>query len=119
MPVNILGVEFKDDEKRTAEMVIIDPDYLIDVSALSACMKPYGDSAESYFLDMISPKETTIPIMLGNAANRFMDDLVNTPVDFNDNEAVNQLYEESLHKHFMENLLNYSCLGLPLDKSYF
>lgn len=119
MPVNILGVEFEDDEKRTAEMVIIDPDYLIDVSALSACMKPYGDSAESYFLDMISPKETTIPIMLGNAANRFMDDLVNTPVDFNDNEAVNQLYEESLHKHFMENMLNYSCLDLPLDKSYF
>ncbi len=34
MPVNILGVEFEDDVKRTAEMVIIDPDYLIDVSAL-------------------------------------------------------------------------------------
>ncbi len=47
-------------------------------------MKPYGDSAESYFLDMISPKETTIPIMLGNQTNRFMDDLVDAPVDFNE-----------------------------------
>lgn len=119
MPVNILGVEYEDSEKRTAEMVIIDPDYLIDVSALSASMKTYGDSAESYLIDMISPKETTIPIMLGNAANRFMDDLVNTPVDFNDKDAVEELYKKSLHEHFMENLLNYSCLKLPLDKGYF
>lgn len=119
-PINILNLRFNDAPKHcTADLIIIDPDYLIDVSTLTACMKPYGDSAVSYFLDMISPKETTIPILHGNAANKFMDDLVNTPINLKNKDATENLYIKSLHAHFTENLLNYSCLGLPINKDYF
>ena len=60
-----------DDEAR---IVILEPDFLIDVSTLCACVKPYGAHALHYWLSQLAPREITQPILLGNAANRFMDD---------------------------------------------
>ncbi len=110
----------KDEEVWTASLVILDPDYLIDVSALTAVYRPYGAEAENYLLALLDPTaRDTRPIMLGNAANDFMDDIVNTPPAGDSPEAREKLYQRSLQRHFRNYLLAYACLADPLTADYF
>ena len=61
----------------TAQRLIVEPDYLIDISSLSACFTECGPHPMRYLLSMLAPKEVTMPILLGNTANQFLDDCVN------------------------------------------
>lgn len=119
IPVNLIDVTLLSEYRANAKLVIIEPDYLIDVSALTASIKQYGDVAENYFIDLLAPKETTIPILIGNAANKFMDDLVNSTVNLNCKKDISTLYQTSLRNHFIENLLIYACTDLPIQKDFF
>ena len=58
-------------------MVVVEPDYLIDVSALTACIKPYGSSPLNFLLNRFSPNISNRAILMGNLANQFMDDCIN------------------------------------------
>ena len=49
-------------------MIVLDPDFLLDVSALAACVKPYGSHPFNYLLSKFTPHDVTLPILLGNAA---------------------------------------------------
>ena len=59
------------------EMLVLDPDFLIDITALCACIKPYGYSAYTHLLNKLAPPARSAAIQLGNAANQFLDDCVN------------------------------------------
>lgn len=59
------------------EMLVLDPDFLIDITALCACIKPYGYSAYTHLLNKFAPQARSAAIQLGNAANQFLDDCVN------------------------------------------
>ncbi|GHT77538.1 DNA helicase [Bacteroidia bacterium] len=69
-----------------AEFIVLEPNYLMDISALAECFKPYGHHFLNYTLSRLQAKETTSPILLGNAANFFVDEFVyedeQNPVDF-------------------------------------
>lgn len=117
--VNLLGVRLFPDGQAQVRHVIIEPDYLVDVSALTAAVKPYGASAANYLLDLLSSHESTCHTLLGDAANQFMDDLVNTSLDLSDDAAMAQLYAQSLRRHFLDNVLQYVCLSSPLPPDYF
>ena len=114
MAVNLIDAEVIGDDMIKAGMIIIEPDYLIDVSALAACVKPYGDSPLNYFVNMFSPRQITLPILLGDAANRFMDDKVNA----SGQKSGDQLFVSSLQQHFQENMLAYACLSEAPDRVY-
>ena len=60
-----------------ANRLILEPDYLIDISSLSACFDECGPHPMRYVLSMLTPKEVTKHILLGNTANQFLDDCVN------------------------------------------
>ena len=94
------------------ELVILEPDFLIDVSALTACVKPYGTSPLNYLLAQLQPRQMTRAILLGNAANQFMDDCTNTA-------EVN--FAESMQTHFRQSLLDYACFEAPeeINVNYF
>jgi len=57
-------------------MVIIEPDYLLDVSVIAECMREYGSHPFYFLLSRSSEKSNTAPMLLGNAANFFLDELV-------------------------------------------
>jgi len=100
---NLLNVkDFKDSEdgdaiKITAEFLIFEPDYLLDISSLAECFKPYGHHPLNYPLARLQFRETTSSILLGNTANFFMDEFVyedsQTPVDFT--ESLKKLFRTS------------------------
>jgi hypothetical protein len=64
-----------------AEFLVFEPDYLVDVSALSECFRPYGNHFLNYTLSRLQEKETTPAILLGNTANLFIDEWVNEDAD--------------------------------------
>ena len=70
-----------------ARRLILNPDYLIDISSLSACFTESGAHPMRFLIGMLAPKENTSHILLGNTANQFLDDSVNhtpdNPVSYN------------------------------------
>ena len=61
----------------STEFFVLEPDYLLDVSSLSECFKPYGNHPLNYALSRLLNRQITSPILLGNSANFFIDELIN------------------------------------------
>ncbi len=80
----------------TPEIIVLLPDYLIDVSALCSCLKPYGASPLNYILGKLRSDTATHYTMLGLVAGQFLDDCVNNP------EAT---YTDSMRHAFSQNLI--------------
>lgn len=56
--------------------IIVEPDFLLDISAVAACFKEYGHHPLNYTIGRLSKAETTQPILLGNYAGAALDALV-------------------------------------------
>ena len=85
-----------------ARRLIIEPDYLVDISTLTACFSESGAHPMRYVLGMLAPKESTRHILLGNTANQFLDDCVNhTP----ERPAS---YDTSIRKAFTNDALKFA-----------
>lgn len=101
----VLDIEpISDEESPTlrAHRLIIEPDYLIDISSLAACFAECGAHPMRYLLGLLSPKETTRPILLGNTANQFLDDCVNHSPERPAS------YENSIRKAFTSDALKFA-----------
>ncbi len=85
------------DDALTAEVIILHPDYLVDISSIAACFKEYGAHPLHYLYHLITPQASTAYTLLGNTVNRFFDDRVQGIDD----------YTESLQQSFHEEALNY------------
>jgi DNA replication ATP-dependent helicase Dna2 len=59
--------------------MVVEPDYLMDVSAIAECFKDTGSDPYAYLVRKFLPQETTEPILIGNIANFFLDRLLNEP----------------------------------------
>ncbi len=59
--------------------IVVEPDYLLDVSAIANCFQ--GNSAEPvvYLLQKFLPSEPSMAMILGNVANFFLDELMHNP----------------------------------------
>jgi len=56
--------------------IVLEPDYLIDASAIAECFQDYAVSPLHYFRNKLEEKENRSYILLGNLANFFLDELV-------------------------------------------
>lgn len=59
--------------------IVVEPDYLMDVTAIAECFKDTGTIPESNILRKFLPIETKAPLLLGQIANLFLDELIHTP----------------------------------------
>lgn len=119
------------------EMLVLDPDFLIDITALCACIKPYGYSAYTHLLNKFAPPARSAAIQLGNAANQFLDDCVNENRDLEradracpesaererfiqnaDGTAEAELYLRSMQNSFRLSPLAWSTLP-DIDRDFF
>ena len=99
------------------KMVILEPDFLLDITSLCACIKPYGMSPYTYILNKFSPAVRSAAIQLGNAANQFLDDCVNKSTN-EEKENEDELYLHSIKRSFQNSPLTYTTLP-DIDKSFF
>ncbi|MDR0961054.1 MAG: DNA2/NAM7 family helicase [Mediterranea sp.] len=90
--INLLDVTTDDDGTLTPAFIIVEPDYLIDISVLAECFKEYGHHPGNYLLSRLQPGENTRQLLLGNIANLFLDEWIHAV------EA--PLYGECMQKAF-------------------
>ncbi|MEI6945863.1 AAA domain-containing protein [Paraflavisolibacter sp. H34] len=101
MELLLWQVELTSDGQYLPQFFIAEPDYLVDASALAECFKQQGDSPLHYLFNKFRPQESTAPLLLGNLANLFVDELMNeapTPVTF----------EETLVKGFKQAAIDFT-----------
>lgn len=60
----------------TPRLIILEPDYLVDASALAECFQDYATTPFHYLRNKFSEKENRSYLLLGNLANYFLDELV-------------------------------------------
>ena len=58
------------------EIVILEPDYLVDISAIAACFETCGASPYTYLLNKLKPAPRSVHILLGNLSGQLLDDVV-------------------------------------------
>jgi hypothetical protein len=75
--LNLLDVTVDEDNVYHPDLLILEPDYLIDISSLAECMKEHGSHPLYYIQSKFEAPKNTRHILLGNAANVFLDEFVN------------------------------------------
>lgn len=79
------------------ELIILEPDYLINITTIASCFETYAESPFVNLINKIKPSANTIHIHLGNLSGQLLDDTVhgrNTP------------FEESFSDFVRRNSLN-------------
>ena len=74
--LNLLDAIVDDNGVYTPSFIVLEPDYLLDISSLAECYKDYGSHPANYFLSRLVPIENARPLLLGNIANLFLDEWI-------------------------------------------
>lgn len=109
LPLNLLDVRVDEENHYIPNLIVIHPDYLIDISSLAACFREYGHHPLNYFMNKIKPRAHTAPILMGNLASQFLDDYINEQPQ----EPVT--YPRSIQKFFAASALDFCTCSLPAD----
>ena len=72
-------------------IIVFEPDYLIDISSLANSVAEYGDAPDTYLLRKLAPSEATEHTLLGNLSGQLLDEQLHSP---------DTTYAESV-RHFM------------------
>ena len=80
------------------ELIIFEPDYLVDISAVAACFENYATSPMIHLLNKIKPSASSEAILLGNFAGQLLDEAIHSDKDA-------PTYLESATRFFRHNTL--------------
>jgi len=116
--------------------VIVDPDFLVDVTSISESYKPDGKFPQTYFTRRFLPVQKQIPLLLGNVANFFLDEILANPeISFEellgnifqlapiaytnkeDADIKKLIQQAKLHYKHIKEVVNASFANLGLDVS--
>lgn len=102
MQLNLLDVRMSGDMV-TAGQIVVEPDFLVDISSLAACFEEYGHHALLYTLNRLKERPNTYHTILGNFAGMVLDDVINSQ-HFSLNDTI--------RKNFREKAIEYAtCRG--------
>ncbi|MCH5306656.1 MAG: DNA2/NAM7 family helicase [Prevotella sp.] len=108
MQLNLLDCVVEGDTI-TPSLIIIEPDFLLDISAVSACFQSYGHHPANYLLNQLRPRPNSQAILLGNFAGTALDDLINHS---------HYLFSDTLRRSFREQALQF-CTCNDFDAQQF
>ncbi len=74
--LNLIDVSVDENGVHTPSFLVLEPDYLIDISSLAECYKDYGAHPANYLLSRLTPIDNARPLLLGNIANLFLDEWI-------------------------------------------
>lgn len=77
--LHLLEVDIDRDGVYRPKAFVVEPDYLMDVSAIADCFKDTGPEPLSYLVKKFLPNEINAAKHIGNVANYFLDRLLNEP----------------------------------------
>ena len=90
-------------------LIVVEPDYLIDISVLAGCFEEFGHHHLLYQLRRLAPRSTNRHILMGNLAGKFLDDILHDP---------DTPFAETLSASFKEQALAFSACSDFEPKSF-
>ena len=111
MQLNLLDSRVADDRSKvTPDIVVVEPDFRIDISALAHCFQgSYGHHPLLYTIERLKPRTASQAMLLGNFAGTALDDIIH------DSDAT---LATSLQKSFREQALQF-CTCEDFDAERF
>lgn len=86
------------------ELIVVNPDFLVNVTTIAACFEDYGIFPMASVLNKIKPRNISSDILLGNFAGQLLDEFIY------DNDTP---YNDSIRNFFRENIMAIlTCDGL-------
>lgn len=79
------------------ELIILNPDNLVNISSIAACFESYGITPYTYLLNKIRPSEDTEATLIGNFASQLLDEEM---------RGVADSYAESVKRFFAQYALS-------------
>lgn len=77
--VNLLKVEINQEGEYIPRVIILEPDYLLDVSTIAECFQSEGPIPQLQLLRKFLPTGHSKSLMMGNIANFFLDEILSNP----------------------------------------
>lgn len=116
--LNLLQVIPNADGSYTPRIIIVEPDYLLDISSVSECFKDYGVTPLHFFQNRLEEQDNAKHLLLGNMANLFQDELINE--QSTDQVVFNPKHEDSVFvKGFRQQPFEFTtCTGIEQDGDF-
>lgn len=92
-----------------AELIVFEPDFLVDVTAIASCFEAYGATPLTYLVNKISPREISQAMLLGNFAGQMLDEVIHNY------DGILPDYKTSALAFFRENALALSACDIGAD----
>jgi hypothetical protein len=110
MQVNLLDSHVREsDGTLVPRFIIVEPDFLLDISSVAACFTNYGHHPLIYTVNRLKERPNTQAILLGNFAGTALDDLIN--------DLKGATTAKSLKRSFREQALRFStCQGFKAQQ---
>ena len=77
MQLNLLDVGMQEGRLRP-RLIVVEPDFLVDISAIARCFNGYGHHALNYTVERLKPRGNSQAMLLGNLAGTVLDDVINS-----------------------------------------
>lgn len=90
------------------ELIIFEPDYLIDISAIAKCFTNYAESPFVNVIERLKPAQNTEAIVLGNFAGQLLDEQIHQLPE-------SHTYYDSVTDFWRENAINLLTAGISQD----
>ena len=87
-------------KKVVPRLIVVEPDYLIDISTIANCFESYGHHPLLFTVNRLTPRSTNKHIVLGNFAGSALDDIINHPAEYD--------IKETFRSNFKEKALDYA-----------
>jgi len=87
-------------KKVVPRLIVVEPDYLIDISTIANCFETYGHHPLLFTVNRLTPRLSNKHIVLGNFAGSALDDIINHPVGYD--------IKETFRSNFKEKALDYA-----------
>jgi len=107
--LNLIDVTVDEQGIYLPEFIILEPDYLIDISSLAECFKDEGDSYLNYFRSRLETMPNRHYLLLGNIANNMLDELVN------EKPHAPVFYDKVIKKSFKGTPFEITTCDIPVD----
>ena len=87
-------------KKVVPRLIVVEPDYLIDISTIANCFETYGHHPLLFTVNRLTPRLSNKHIVLGNFASSALDDIINHPAEYD--------IKETFRSNFREKALDYA-----------
>lgn len=87
-------------KKVVPRLIVVEPDYLIDISTIANCFETYGHHPLLFTVNRLTPRLSNKHIVLGNFAGSALDDIINHPTEYD--------IKETFRSNFKEKALDYA-----------